>query len=695
MYPEQLKYYGVREFLDSEIERLTALIKEYKEDIKEQGSDFNRDNPIGGMYSGMELTEIHYEMEKKMIYSQEASNDIYFYNKLRLAPYFARVDFKADGALKEKSVYIGLRTLQNPDTFEMYVCDWRAPIASLFYEDFDGKASFDAPRGKMQGDLLLKRQYKFENGELKYYVDSDIKIDDDILREVLSSSSGEHLKVIVNSIQREQNKVVRYSDGENLLVVGPAGSGKTSVGFHRLAYLLYRNRTELASSEIIMFSNNDIFSSYVADIIPELGEMPINYASFYSIFAAELPTLNVGDYYALADDIISGNRDRLSSASIKMSEDFLSFLDCGANAVEPEFSDITVHDKTVISADQLLQRFIQDDENSPKARGERLAAFTQGVIDEFFMENQKEIYKAIDEETSIDEDTSKLVKKLKRQVKAQAMEMIKNAVLTDPLKIYIKLLHEYADETNNPHLLDTLDSLKRGIVEFEDALGIVYIKTVLGTSAVLLGVKHILIDEAQDLSYVQHAIIKRMFPRARVTLLADTNQALIEGINTVNEELLADIYSAKTMKLHKSYRSTEQINEFALGYLPHDKKYEIFKRQGSGVTTISGNEKDLINKIKEESEKGKTLAVITKNAEQSRRLYKSVKKTVENIRLCDNKSCELSSAPVIMPLALTKGLEFDSVIVADESRCFSGEGNERFMYLASTRALHNLTVFEY
>lgn len=695
MYPEQIKYYGVRDFLDSEIERLTALIKEYKDDIKEQGGDFNRDNPIGGMYSGMELTEIHYEMEKKMLYSQEASNDIYFYNKLRLAPYFARVDFKADGALKEKSVYIGLRTLQNPDTFEMYVCDWRAPIASLFYEDFDGKASFDAPRGRMYGDLLLKRQYKFENGELKYYVDSDIKIDDDILREVLSSSSGEHLKVIVNSIQREQNKVVRYSDGENLLVLGPAGSGKTSVGFHRLAYLLYRNRTELASSEIIMFSNNDIFSSYVADIIPELGEMPINYASFYSIFAAELPTLNVGDYYALADDIISGNKDRLSSAAVKMSEDFLGFLDCGANHVEPEFSDVTVHGKTVISAEQLLQRFIQDDENSPKARGERLAAFTQGVIDEFFMENQKDIYKVIDEETSIDEDTSKLVKKLRREVKAQTVEMIRNAVLTDPWKIYIKLLHEYAEETNNPRLLDTLDSLKRGVVEFEDALGIVYVKTILGTSAVLLGVKHILIDEAQDLSYVQHAIIKRMFPRARVTLLADTNQALIEGINTVDEEALADIYSAKTMKLHKSYRSTEQINDFALGYLPDDKKYEIFKRQGSEVSTLSGTEKDLINIIKEETEKGKTLAVITKTAEQSRRLYKAVKKFVENIRLCDNKSCELSNAPVIMPLALTKGLEFDSVIIADEEKCFSADGNERFMYLASTRALHSLTVFEY
>ena len=695
MYPEQLKYYGVREFLDSEIERLTALIKEYKEDIKEQGEDFNRDNPIGGMYSGMELTEIHYEMEKKMIYSQEASNDICFYNKLRLAPYFARVDFKADGALKEKTVYIGLRTLQNPDTFEMYVCDWRAPIASLFYEDFEGKAYFEAPRGKMYGDLLLKRQYKFEDGELKYYVDSDVKIDDDILREVLSSSSGEHLKVIVNSIQREQNKVVRYSDGENLLVLGPAGSGKTSVGFHRLAYLLYQNRTELASSEIIMFSNNDIFSSYVADIIPELGEMPINYASFYSIFAAELPTLRTGDYYALADEVISGNKERLNSAAIKMSEDFLDFLDCGANAVEPEFTDITVQGKTVMSAEQLLDRFLQDDENSPKARGERLAAYCQGVIDEFFMANKKEIYKEIDEETSIDEDTSKLVKRLCRDTKAQAVEMIKNAVLTDPWKIYIKLLHEYADETNNPHLLDTLGSLKNGVVEFEDALGIVYVKTVLGTSAVLLGVKHILIDEAQDLSFVQHAIIKRMFPRARVTLLADTNQALIEGINTVSESQLADIYSAKTLKLHKSYRSTEQINTFALNYLPKDKAYEIFMRQGNEVESLCGDEEALLSKIKECSAKGKTLAVITKNAHQSRELYKKAKAVLGNIRLCDNKSCELSDAPVIMPLALTKGLEFDSVIIADENKCFSNDGNERFMYLASTRALHNLTIFKY
>ena len=695
MLSEQVKFYNVQEFLDKETLRLTDLIKEYKEDIKEQGRDFNMDNPNGGMYSEMELTEIHYDMEKKMIYSQEAANDIYFFKKLRLAPYFARVDFKADGALKEKTVYIGLRTLQDPDTFEMYVCDWRAPIASLFYEDFEDKAYFEAPRGKMYGDLLIKRQFKFENGELKYYIDSDVKIDDDILRDVLSSSSGEHLKVIVNSIQREQNKVVRYSGGDNLLVLGPAGSGKTSVGFHRLAYLLYQNRTELSSAEIIMFSNNDIFSSYVADIIPELGEMPINYASFYSIFNAELPTMNVSDYYALADDIMNGNSERLRTASVKMSEDFVSFLQCGASVVEPEFSDVTVHDEVVITARQLLDRYNIDDENTSKARGERLCSYAQAIIDEYFIDNKEKIYAVIDAETSIDEDTSRLVKSLKREIKGKCVDMIRNAILVDPWVIYFRLLKEYAEETGDMALLDTAESIKRGNVEFEDALGIVYVKTVLGTSAVLTGVKHILIDEAQDLSLIQHSILKKMFPRARVTLLADTNQAILPGLNTVDEEKLSEYYSADVMRLNKSYRSTLQINDYAVKLLPEDKKYDIFKREGEDVRLEKGTEDDLAQEIAKASESGKTLCIITKTSTSARELYNKL--TAENIgvRLCDNKSCQLSSDPVIMPLALTKGLEFDSVIVADNDGVFTSEGNEHFLYLASTRALHNLTIFSY
>lgn len=695
MLSEQVKFYNVQEFLDKETLRLADLIKEYKEDIKMQGRDFNMDNPNGGMYSEMELTEIHYDMEKKMIYSQEAENDIYFYKKLRLAPYFARVDFKADGALKEKTVYIGLRTLQDPDTFQMYVCDWRAPIASLFYEDFEDKAYFEAPRGRMYGDLLLKRQFKFENGELKYYIDSDVKIDDDILREVLSSSSGEHLKVIVNSIQREQNKVVRYSGGENLLVTGPAGSGKTSVGFHRLAYLLYQNRTELSSAEIIMFSNNDIFSSYVADIIPELGEMPINYASFYSIFKAELPTMNMADYYSLADDIMNGNGERLRTAAVKMGEEFIGFLHKGAADFKPQFSDVTVHGDVVITAEQLLDRYNMDDENTAKARGERLCSFAQAIIDEYFINNRAKIYAVIDEETSIDEDTSKLVKSLRREVKGKCVDMIRNAILVDPWMLYYRLLKEYAEKTGDNALLNTAETLKNGYVEFEDALGIVFVKTVLGTSAVLTGVKHILIDEAQDLSLIQHRILKRMFPMAQVTLLADTNQAILPGLNTVDEQKLAECYSADIMRLNKSYRSTRQINEYAVKLLPEEKRYDIFMREGDEVDILKGTEEDFLEKISQDSKSGRTLCIITKTASDARELYKKLRARNEEVRLCDNKGGQLTGAPVIMPIALTKGLEFDSVIVDDRDGCFTSADNEHFLYLASTRALHKLTVFGY
>lgn len=684
----------VRVFLDSEIERLQKLIADYKSDIKILGEDFNMDNPNGGMYSGTELTETHHEMEKHFLYAEEAKNDIYFYKKLKNAPYFGKVLFKTNENSGEKNVYIGLRTLQEHDTFKMMVCDWRAPVASLFYEEFDDKAFFDAPKGRIFCDLLLKRQFKFEDGELSYYVDSDLKIDDDILRNVLSSSSGEHLKVIVNSIQREQNKVIRYSDGENLLVCGPAGSGKTSVGFHRLAYLLYQNRKELSSAEIIMFSNNDIFASYVADIIPELGEMPINYASFYSIFAAEIPTVSVGDYYSLADDILNGNKRRFKSASFKMSEEFSKYLECTVKTLGAEFNDVKVYDRVIISKESLFERFSNDTENSQKIRGERLAAYTQGVIDKYFAEHRNELYEIADKDTDIDEGTPKILKRLRREVKSGAVEMIKNATVIDPVTTYFKFLKEYADKNAFPELLDSANTLKKGFVEFEDALCIVYMKTVLGTCAVLSGVKHILVDEAQDLSFVQHQIIRRMFPRAKVTLLADANQAIIPEINMTDTQKLSELYSAKVLNLNKSYRSTKQINKFALNLLNESSRYEIFERNGEDVDFRKGDSAKLGELLRDVSNKGKTLAVITKTASDAADIYSKLKSGNEHLRLCDNKSCEMGNAPVVMPLSLTKGLEFDSVIVVDSNGTFLKDENKKFLYLAATRALHKLTVFE-
>ena len=445
----------VQRFLASETERLGKQITDYKANIKTLGEDFNMDNPNGGMYSGMELTNTHHEMEKQMLYAEEAAQDINFFRHLRKSPYFARVTFKGDNANSPTDIYIGLRTLQEHDTFKMLVCDWRAPVSSLFYEDFEEKAFYKAPMGNIYGELINKRQFKFNNGELVYYVDSDIKIDDDILRDVLSEKGSEHLKVIVSSIQREQNKVIRYADNGNLLVLGPAGSGKTSVGFHRLAYLLYRNRAELSSAEIIMFSNNDIFSGYVADIIPELGEMPINYASFYSVFAAELPAMNIGDYYSLAESVINGDSLREKSAALKLNGELIDFIRENVNDVEPVFSDVTVYGETVITAEALLERFLNDTENNMKTRTDRLIVYCQSVIDRFFLENRRELYLAVDAETEVSEDTNRVLKKKCQLVKAQAADMIKDGARMEPVDIYFKLLARFAAEKKLPEILKT------------------------------------------------------------------------------------------------------------------------------------------------------------------------------------------------------------------------------------------------
>ncbi len=693
MQTEQKKFKQVKDFLESEISRLASLIQENRDEIKKQGSDFNRDNPNGGMYSGMELTEIHYDMEKKMVDSKIAEEDIHFYKKLIKSPYFARIDFKPEGAAKERTVYIGLRTLQDPKTFQTYVCDWRAPISSLFYDEFEDRAFFEAPSGKIYGDLLLKRQYKFIKGQLDSFINCDIKIDDDILRDVLSTSSGESLKVIVNSIQREQNDVVRASDKENLLVIGPAGSGKTSVGFHRLAFLLYRNRTELASSDIVMFSNSDIFSSYVADIIPELGEMPINYASFNGIFKAEIPEHTVGSYYSLAEDVLKSNKEKLLSAKEKTSQKFMDYLEKSVESFKPNFKSISFYGFPIISAKELLERYYQC-EGAPAVRGESVAKYAEALFTNIFTDNEDEISeRIIDENSGSGEDEMRIVKREVREFKTSICQMIYNVTNPNPVFTYFKALESYAQKENKPFLYESRKSLSENIIEFEDALGIVFLKTVYRSSAVLSGVKHVLIDEAQDYSLIQHNIIKRMFPRAKFTILADTNQAIIGDVNLTDENELASIYSAKLRRLNKSYRSTEQINAFALELLPEEKRYDIFRRSGEKVNNISGNKDNLIKLVKENIQENQTFCLITKTEKQAEEVYSVLKNHIENMSLCSNQSGNISAVTAVMPLAYSKGLEFDKVIVLNQSGNFIGEENKKYLYLGATRALHSLTVF--
>lgn len=186
-------------------------------------------------------------------------------------PYFARIDFIENGESDVEQIYIGISMVQNERTLEILVYDWRAPISGMFYDYDTGRAGFDTPSGRIEGELVLKRQFKIENGKIKYMFDSDVKIDDDVLQEVLGQSKDEKMKTIVTSIQREQNKAIRDEGHKLLIVEGPAGSGKTSIALHRVAFLLYRYRNSISSDSVVILSPNDMFNDYISDVLPELG----------------------------------------------------------------------------------------------------------------------------------------------------------------------------------------------------------------------------------------------------------------------------------------------------------------------------------------------------------------------------------------------------------------------------------------
>lgn len=689
----------VLEFIENETVRLSDLIVNYRSHVKEQGSKFNLDNPNGGMYSGSELTELHYEMENQMQQVETAKYYIWFFDRLKKSPYFARVDFTPEKTGKKQVIYIGLKTLQDPDTYDTLVCDWRAPVSTLFYEDFESTAFFNAPMGKISGIINLKRQFKIRDGKLEYFVDSDIKIDDEILVEALSESTKEHLKVIVSSIQREQNRAIRYSDDKSLIVTGPAGSGKTSVGFHRLAFLLYRNRNELTSSDIVMFSNSDIFSSYVADIIPELGEMPINYADFYSVFRVELSGFLIGDYYSLADCLISKDKLRRKSIELKYSEPFINYLKAHAENYIPTFSDIKVFDETIISSAQLSHRYDGEEKLTASLKAERLTSFADSIIDEYFREHERELYEIIDKTSALDEDTKKLLIVKRREIKRLSSDNIRSAIVAEPAGIYKNILADYILFTGKDYtdvLTATNEKISKGILDFEDALAILFVKSVMGDTAVLSGVKHVLIDEAQDMCLLQHKIIRTMFPKAKFTLLCDKNQAIVPEINTADYDSLISLYDANSLYLDKSYRSTKKINEYALSLLNEDEKYDIFERDGEDVAFIKASDylTELKNELLRLASLSASTCIITKTIDEAQKLHAALFPYYNGLKLCDNKSAEFTSAPTIMPLVLTKGLEFDNVIVVDKGNCFDGDENRRYLYMASTRALHRLTIIK-
>lgn len=637
------------------------------------------------------------------------------------SPYFGRIDFIEDGYGDTEQIYIGGNSLFDETKQQYFIYDWRAPISSMYYDCGVGRASFAAPDGAVTGEITLKRQFHIEKGALCYLFDSDLLIDDDILQIELSRTSDAKIKTIINSIQKEQNQAIRC-EADNIMVFGPAGSGKTSVGLHRLAYLLYRHRGRLTSARVRIFSSNNIFSSYIAGIIPELGEEDVSTLDFNALLTTYGPEERVflGPYEQI--DFLSrtarqqtnaapsgpeslSQRDALRRAGISMkyNPDFAAYLHEYIRQYSPAVTeDACFNHDTVCEKERILALY--DDRTAIgnlASKTSRTLDYVSRRFEEYFKENRKAIttfFNDLYDENFLD---GEIRSKFEEQ-KSIVLEDLRARLFPNAKRLYEKIVRGYTRERGLPSGLSrfTVQSLKRDRLYYEDALVLFYIDTMTGRVRKERNARHILVDEAQDMSHLQHQILLNVFEGCHFTVLADVNQALYPEINLHDKEALLALYGSRStvVELSKSYRTTYEISRFAAQWLGTFDESRFYKRMGGEPEILQAADSAqaaaglLAGLPADFNTVGILLADRTGAIAFHRRLTALMQTPVS---LIADPNDEFRRGVMVMAVPYAKGLEFDAVIIPEYgSPVFDGPWGRKTLYLMCTRALHRLYLIE-
>ena len=616
-------------------------------------------------------------------------------------PYFARIDFKEDGEESE-SFYIGLSTVEDEDNFDIFVFDWRSPVANMFYDFEVGPAYYDAPVRRIEGHIEFTRQYNIRNGEIVFMHNSNESLCDEALTSMLSGNATDKMKNIVASIQKEQNDIIRSDDSKILFIQGAAGSGKTSIALHRSAYLLYKHRKNLSADNILIFSPNEVFAEYISDVLPELGESNIRQTTFEIFSKRFLPSNYL---YESKNDhldyIYSNHTDlktfklRTKSMEYKNTLDFMNTLNkfiLDIPRLITNVTPITIEGVQIVSKKSVEKTIFERFRDIPFLN--RIDVVKQSLFSQ--VENK---YLSSKDNSHFDyvEDKKTFYDFCKAQVDLQVDAMIKTL---DSVAIYKSLwsnIEKYTDiDLNNTKDL-TLNYLNNNEVKFEDITPIIYIRSSLEGFRSYGNMKHVLVDEAQDYSPLFYEIVKRSFPNASLTIMGDLNQRIDKHSNVKSRNSITDVFNdVKTVVLTKSYRSTGNITNFTKDILETHEPIEAVDRIGDNPTIhiVNNNlEERISTKINEMKDKGyKSIAIICKNKENSKKLYSSLKELNDDINLIISDKCEFKIGINVISSYIAKGLEFDGVILADGESYLSIEDKHLF-YTACTRALHELHIY--
>ncbi|MDQ1910030.1 RNA polymerase recycling motor HelD [Paenibacillus sp. GD4] len=669
--------------------------------------------------------------------------------RLLQSPYFGRIDFQEDGEPRSEAIYVGVGSLLNQEGDQFLIYDWRAPVSSLYYDYPPGPAQYDTPGGTITGSMELKRQFIIRDNELRSLFDTSVTIGDELLQEVLGKQADPQMRSIVATIQKEQNRLIRNVGSRLLVVQGAAGSGKTSAALQRVAYLLYRFRETLRADQIVLFSPNSMFNSYVSTVLPELGEENMQQTTFQEYlehrlgheFNLEEPAAQME--YTLTSMHEPGYAARLEGIRFKASTDYLHALDAYVATLGRQglpFQDIRFREDVLFSAQSLQKRFYELDQGLPIpnrlrllrdallkelipiARAERLKPWVEDEIDLLDTEAYLKAYQELQRKKLPSEDTfddfdrekhilaTMLVREQMEPVRAEIKRLgfldapsAYRQFFTDPKVaaacVASSLPKQWADICSQ-----TCEHLDQGYLAYEDATPYLYLRERLEGTQVNTGIRHVFVDEGQDYSPFQYHYLKGLFPRSKMTVLGDFNQAIYAHTSGGSSlEFLPELYGSEqteTMILTRTYRSTRQIVEFTKPLLPAGALIEPFHREGPKPTlTKAADPIDLVKGIGDRLRQLKsaghpTIAVICKTAEESEEAHRALSRHLEGLALICKETTSYEAGVLVIPSYLAKGVEFDAVIVFDASaKQYGRESERKLFYTVCTRAMHELHLF--
>lgn len=588
--------------------------------------------------------------------------------KIQNSPYFGSIIFEEENELP-KIIYLGITHLEDKNK-NYLIYDWRAPISSLFYDYEVGECSYKAPEKIIKGNLKRKRQYKIEDGKIKHIFDNSINIDDSLLQEVLSNDGSEKMKNIVNTIQQEQNKIIRNVEDKSLIVQGIAGSGKTSVALHRIAFLLYKIEN-LSSKNVLIFSPNNVFSEYISNVLPELGEdnpSETTYANFLESCIKEYKAIEtftefIARYYTYKEKNIDLVKYKQSDEIIKDIEDYVLYLIKNIKFTK----NIEIDIFNEVTKEQLKELF---------KRYDRFPLFTRIT----------EISKKLSENYARGKLT--LARSINKKI-LESMNIEKNYK-----KIYYNF---YKSKFCKIKLSDNeiRKFVNKNKINYEDAIIFSYIKGLLEGFNYNNMIKEIVVDEAQDYTLLQYKILSKIFKKSSFSILGDVNQTINPYYKYESLEQIKEVLDkTKYLELTKTYRSSKEIIEYTnkilnltfVSAIRKDNNKPVLFRKETNL------KKQLLNDINYLKNEYKSVAIITKDDEEANEIYNLLKDDINIGKITINEEIFRKDL-IVVPSYMAKGLEFDSVIVYNKINNIYKENEKYLYYVACSRAQHELIIY--